>query len=126
MATEIPFNNVMKDPDNWTDMMDLDVMTDNYLKLKPIMNKLFFEEYPAHPELFVALFSKSDFVDRLIDVAKMTRISELDKIYFKEYTEEDKKRLVEMGVLDPLPVQLDLNPIVYTNSGNCIFINVFA
>ncbi|MBQ9280352.1 MAG: hypothetical protein IJ215_04850 [Clostridia bacterium] len=125
MTREIPFTKVMKDPASWSDDMDLDIMTDNYLKLKEIMNKMFFEEYPKHPEYFVSLFSQPDFADNLLRVAVKAGIQNLNKIWFKEYSEEDKLKLVEKGILDVIPVMLDISSIVYTHNENDFYVGLF-
>ena len=122
MSTDIPFSKVLKDPKSWDDDMDLDVMTDNYLKLKPIMDKMFFSEYPKHPQYFTLLFSKSDFADSLIQGLIKSEIQELDRIYFKEYSEEDRNRLIELGILDLLPSLLGFATVVHMRHGNNYFV----
>ena len=93
MPRLIPINDVLKNPRSWCDGMDLDIMTDNYLKLRPIMNKMFFREYPKHPQIFTLLFSRDDFADKLINSMVDSGIRNLGKVIFVEYTLEDAKNL---------------------------------
>ena len=122
MNTDIPFDVIMKDSKNWDDDMDLDAMSENFLKLKPIMDKMFFSEYPNHPEYFVLLFSKPDFADTLIQGLIDSEIQELDRIYFKEYSAEDRNRLIKMGMLDLLPTLLGYSTVVHMKNGNNYFV----
>lgn len=122
MNKEIPFNTVMKDPRSWSDKMNVDNMMENHLKLKPIMDKMFFTEWPKHPQYFVLMFSREDFADTLINCMLKSGITNLNKVWFTEYGEEDKQKLIEMGVLDTLPMALGLSAISYGRSGEDYYV----
>lgn len=122
MNKEIPFNTVMKDPRSWSDEMNVDNMMENYLKLKPIIDIMFFTEWPKHPQYFVLMFSRKDFADTLINCMLKSGITNLNKVWFTEYGEEDKQKLIEMGVLDTLPMALGLSAISYGRSGEDYYV----
>jgi hypothetical protein len=124
MGREIPFNKVMKDPSSWDDDMDLDIMTENYLKLKPVMSKMFFQEYPKHPQYFTLLFSQPDFADKLLKALFSSGISGLNRIYFKEFSEEERNVLIEMGMIELIPATFGLTPVVYAHHGKDFFVNL--
>ena len=86
MEKEITFNSVMKNHKNWPEDIDFVAMEENYFKLKRIMNKMFFEEYPKHPQYFVKLFSREDFADKLLNEMVRSGITNLNKIWFRECT----------------------------------------
>lgn len=122
----IPFNKVLKNPDSWDDLMDLDCMTDNYLKLKPIINKMCFREYPKHPNLFTVLFSKPDFGDHLIRNLVNSGITELGFVFFNEYSEEDREILISKGLLELIPCRLGIYAVVFIREGENYSVNVIA
>jgi hypothetical protein len=124
MGREIPFTKVMKDPKSWDDDMDLDVMTENHLKLKPIMKYMYFQEYPKHPKLFTLLFSKPDFADKLLKALFESGISGLNRVYFKEFSEEERNLLIENGMIELLPAAYGITPVVFAHHEKDFFVNL--
>ncbi len=124
MEREISFTKVLKDPANWHEDMDLDIMTENYLKLKPVMNKMFFYRYPEHPELFSLIFSRPNFADKVIKVLVDNDMHDLEKIYFTEYSEEDRNELINKGFHSLVLCEFGVAAIVYMHQGNVLFINL--
>ncbi len=122
MCQDIPFNKVMKDPKSWDDEMDIDIMSSNYLKLEPIIDKMFFQGYPEHPQYFSLLFSKPEFADSLIEGLINSEVSEHCKIYFKEYSKEDRMRLIKMGIFELIPSMFGLACVVQMKSGDDYFV----
>ena len=124
MKREILFDKVMKDPESWGDNMDVDAMLDNHEKLKKIMNKMVFSEWPKHPHFFVEVFSNPTFADKLIAVMLKLNITELDKVVFTEYEEEDRKKLVELGILDTSLMKSGMPVIMYCRDDQTCFVNL--
>ena len=124
MRTEIPFNEVMKNHKNWHEDVDYDVMNENYLKLKPIMNKMFFAKYPAHPQYFSLLFSHSDFADTLLQAMVDSKIRNLNKVWFEEFSKEQRNVLLSKGMYDLIPTLYGATAIIYMRNGDDFFVNM--
>ncbi len=122
MKYNVPFSEVMKNPKNWDDEMDFDIMSENYRKLKPVMKKMFFSEYPKHPNYFVLLFSKENFADELIDAMLTSRMTDLNNIYFSEYSAEDREILISKGVYSLIPCKIGMIAVVFMKSGHDFFV----
>ena len=122
----ISFNSVLRNPDSWCDGMDVDIMMENHDKLRGIMDRMFFSEYPSHPQYFALLFSKVDFADKLISFLYRARFDELDKIIFSEYGEDDKRLLMEKGFLNPIPVIFGLSAVHMAKSGEVCYVNLIV
>ena len=126
MAEGIPFNKVLKNPDSWCEGMDLEIMTDNYLKLKPIIHKMKFREYPKHPKLFTLIFSEENFADKLINAMVKSGIDDLGTVWFIEYTKEDAEELVSKGIFSLAPTLiLNVTSIVFVRSHQDYHVCVF-
>ena len=126
MNEGIAFNKVLKDPGSWCDDMDLEIMTDNYLKLKRIINKMKFREYPKHPQIFTLLFSQKDFADKLINAMVSSGINDLGTVWFIEYTKEDAKKLISKGLYALAPaIVIGVTTIVFCRSHQDYHVCVF-
>ena len=124
MREDIPFNEIMKNHRYWHEDIDFEEMEANYKKLKPIMNKMFFEEMPEHPQFFTLLFSEKGFADRLLKAGITLKITNLNRIYFKEFSADDRNTLIEKGVLSPVPTMLGLSTIMFAKNGDNMYINM--
>ncbi len=126
MNNEIRFNDVLRDPRSWSDEMNVDIMMENNLKLKPIIDKMFFTRWPKHPENFTLLFSKEEFADKLIDTMVRLGIANLNRVWFTEYEGEDKERLIEMGVLNQFLMSMGLCATTFSRVGEDCYVNVIV
>ena len=124
MSSEVGFSIVMKDPNNWHEQANFDIMSANYNVLKPIMNKFCFSSYPAHPKLFSLLFSNPNFSSELIESLMQNHIKVVEKVVFTEYTLEEKHKLQKMGVVTKSPDD-EAIVIVFTFCKNYCFVNLF-
>ena len=124
MSLGIPFDEVMKKPDNWDDDIDLDVMNENHARLKSIIDKFYFRSMPENPKVFSIIFSDSNFVSFIYTGLKMAGIKEPEQIVFCEYSREDKEKLISMGVVRES--SLDTVLVIYTSNRNTLFINVLV
>ena len=124
MERRITFDSVMKEPDNWPADLNLENMEKNYKKVKRIMDKFFFEEYPKHPEAFVVLFSKPDFVDELLSAMVRSGITNLNNVWFRECTEEEKKKLIQKGLISPFVDFMGISTVALMGNGNDFFVNL--
>ena len=62
--------------------------------------KMFLEEKPIHPELFVALMSTPDFADNLLQSMLFTGINNLNRIWFRECSEKEKEQLIQSEIIE--------------------------
>ena len=124
--SEIPFNDIMKNHRNWHPDCDYDIMSENYRKLKPVIKLMFFEEKPKHPEIFSLLFSKEDFADRIINSGAKLKMVALKRIWFREFSEEDRNILILRGFYQLIPNILGTTAVCFmTNeSKDELFVNV--
>ena len=122
MVQEIPFDKVIKDHGSWCDDMNVDIMMENHEKLRPIIGKMFFTNWPKTPKAFALLFSKPNFADTLINsMLELGIRGGLNKVWFTEYSEEDKQKLIDIGIIEPC----ENASIVFTKSDNDCFVSVF-
>ena len=122
MSYGIPFDEVMKKPDNWDEDVDFDIMNSNHELLKPIMNKLYFSSMPKNPKAFSLVFSDERFIDFVKTGLKMSGIKDLERVVFCEYSREDKEKLISMGITSES--NRDTLLVIYTYNKNTLFINV--
>ena len=98
MEKAIPFNEIMENHKNWHKDVDFDGMSDNYKVLKPIMNKFFFTKYPENPALFSLIFSSPEFAQNFIRALITFNITNLNKVWFEEFSSGDRDKLFENGM----------------------------
>ena len=103
MQYEIPFNDIMKNHKYWHDDCDFDIMEENYHILKPLMHLCFFAEKPKHPKVFSLLFSEKGFANDLIESAIKLNIHDIKRIWFAEFSEEDRNELIKKGFYQLFP-----------------------
>ena len=113
MRCEIPFNEIMKNHKNWHDECDFDVMSENFMILKPIMKLLFFAEMPEHPELFSLVFSEKGFAKKLVEIVGKLKMKEVKRIWFTEYNEELRNQLIKKGILELIPNLFGATSVCY-------------
>ncbi len=122
----IQFNKVLKSPESWCDSMNVDIMMENHTKLASVIDKMFFTEWPKNPKLFSMIFSKEDFADKILNGIVQLEIINLNRIWFTEYSMDDKKKLVKLGILEPDGIENGIVSLIFTKSANDCFVNVFA
>ena len=124
MEKEITFDSVMKNYKNWPDNIDFVAMEENYFKLKRIMNKMFFEEYPRHPQDFVRMFCQEDFADSLLNGMLFSGIRNLNKIWYREISEEDKIKLCKMNFVSSVTSLLGIKIVLFFRNNEDFFVNL--
>ena len=124
MNRHILFNSVIKNPKSWCDSMNVDIMLDNYTKLKPLIDKMFFTTWPKHPQLFSILLSKHDFASLLINSMLMLNITNLHEILFTEYCEGDKEKLFELGIINSFEFDNNTATVIITGNNQDCFVNI--
>ncbi len=126
MQNEIPFNDIMKKHKNWDDDCNYDIMSANYNKLKPILPLFYFSKKPDHPQVFSLLFSQESFAQDFIDYAMMSNVRNVKRVWFTEYSIEDRYKLIERGMYEL--IFNDIGDITYyfmrNDTGDEIFVNV--
>jgi hypothetical protein len=125
MRKEVPFLEVMDNHKNWHDDVDYINMNANHEKLKPILHKMFFEEYPKHPKIFSLIFSGEDFADSLLDGMVRLGITNLNAVWFRECSMEDADKLIDKGMIDLIPIKIGQVAMMYMKDGQDVFVNVF-
>ncbi len=124
MCQGIPLNDILEDDKNWSPYANRDIMTQNFFMLKPVMNKMYFYRYPEHPKLFSLLFSNPSFADDLINVILNADVTDLDRIYFEEYSEEDREVLISKGFTKLRNHKENEVSVIYLCHNNTIFVNL--
>ena len=124
--SEIPFNDIMKNHRNWHSNCDFDIMSETYRLLKPVIKLMFFARKPEHPEVFALLFSQKGFAQKIIDCGEKLRMVAVKKIWFEEFSEEDREKLIRSGFLELIPNLFGATSVCFmTNKDRDeLFINV--
>lgn len=125
MAAEVKFMSVINNSRNWPDDIDFEGIDENTIKLKDIINKMYFEEYPEHPQIFVKIFSNQDLIDVLINSMVKLGITKLNRVWFRECTEKERMILIEKGIISPIVGMIPgiANLAIARNEQDC-FVNV--
>ena len=126
MAKEVPFLEVISNHKNWYDDVDYTNMNANHDKLKPILHKMFFEEFPKHPKIFSLLFSKESFADDILNAMVKLGITNLNAIWIRECSAKDADKLIDKGMLDLIAVKRGNVPVMIMAEDQDVFINVFV
>lgn len=123
MAKEVKFMSVINNNRNWPDNLDFEGLEESTNKIKEILDKMFFEEYPEHPQIFVKLFSDLKFVDTLLTAMVKSGITNLNKIWFRECSEREKHGLMEKGILAPISLMNGVVSLALMRNRQDFFIN---
>ena len=124
MAKEVRFMSVINNHRNWPDNVDFEGIDENTIKLKDVINKMFFEEYPNHPQIFVKIFSNQELIDIIINSMVNLGITKLNKIWFRECSEEEKNILIVKGFLPSACTLPGISSIAIAKNEQDCFINV--
>ena len=125
MQEELSFAKIIREPKNIHEDADIDIMNDNYNALKDMIDKFVFSEYPKHPSLFSLLFADPDFIKTLYYHLRLYGATNPDKVVFTEYTEEDKQKLIDMGIVKKKIDNSHIVLVIHTFNKNVCFINLF-
>ena len=122
----ISFLDVMRDPRSWEYGVNINAVMENYLILKEkgLMEKMYFTRYPKRPEVFMLVFSRQSFPDTLIENIDKLGMKSVNNIWFTEYLEEDRKKLIALGVLESKPFEEGKAGVAYMHNGAEYYINV--
>ena len=124
MAKEVKFMSVINNHRNWPDNLDFEGLDESTNKVKEIMDKMFFEEYPEHPQIFIKLFSDPKFVDALLNAMVKSGITNLNKVWFRECSEREKNELMEKGILIPIQMMIGVMLLVLMRNQEDFFVNL--
>ena len=124
MGDNLKFATILKQPENIHEDADLDIMNENYHMFGDLMDKMYFTEYPKHPQLFSLLFSTRNLMVSFTKNLEVHGIKDLGMIYFTEYSLEDRKKLLSLRV-GCTPVPKTGIWTVYTSDGYNCYINLF-
>ena len=125
LMEELSFAKIIREPQNIHEDADIDIMNDNYNALKDIIDRFVFSEYPQHPDLFSLLFADQNFINTLNFHLQIYGITVPEKVVFTEYSEEDKQRLIEMGIVKQNFANSHNILVIHTFNKNVCFINLF-
>ena len=124
MAKEVRFMSVINNYRNWPDDVNLEGIDENTIKLKDVINKMFFEEYPEHPQIFVKIFSSQELIDVLINSMVNLGITNLNRIWFRECSEKEKRILIEKGILPIACIFPGIGSMAIARNEQDCFVNV--
>ena len=124
--SEIPFNDVMKNHRNWHPDCDFDIMSENFRILKPVIKLMFFESKPKHPQLFTLIFSEPGFAQKIIDYSAKLRMISVKRIWFAEFSEQERDILIEKGFYQLIPNMFGATAICFMTNRDRdeMFINI--
>lgn len=115
-------DSILRNPKYHYERADYDVMSKNYELLRNYMSKMIFSSFPEHPEMFVALFSTQKFGKELYHAIISAYLDENSTIWFQEYSEEDKMKLV---FVKHLPLRFNATHVIIAENEGDLFVNVF-
>lgn len=123
MEHTITLDSLLKNHKNWRDDTDYDVMAANHALLSHYMSRMMFSSAPKHPEQFVNLFANEEFGIELHKALSSSLLRHNGRIWFEEYSDEDKTKFIMMQNL-PLLAYASCIVVISFNGGDC-FVNVF-
>lgn len=124
MGREVKFMTVINNHRNWPDNIDFEGIDENTIKLKDMLDKMYFEEYPRHAEVFVLMFGDQEFIDTLIGAMVKLGITHLNKLWFRECSEKDKKILIEKGIISEFSLLPGITNVALMRNEQDCFVNV--